>query len=41
YGKTIEIEFYKRLRDEKIFDSPLALSSQIKKDIANAKRYFS
>ncbi|MBI2092880.1 MAG: bifunctional riboflavin kinase/FAD synthetase [Deltaproteobacteria bacterium] len=41
YGKTIEIEFYKRLRDEKIFDSPLALSNQIKKDIANAKRYFS
>jgi riboflavin kinase/FMN adenylyltransferase len=41
YGKKIEIEFYKRLRDEITFDSPLALSNQIKGDVATAKRYFS
>ena len=41
YGKTVEIIFYKRLRDEKKFDSLDALKSVIAKDITNTENYFS
>lgn len=36
YGKMIEVEFYKRLRDEKMFASIEALKEQIKSDIKEA-----
>ena len=40
YGKSIEIMFYKRLRDEIMFESPLLLAKQIEADIYEAKKYF-
>lgn len=41
YGEIIKIEFIKRLRDEKKFNSLLDLKNQIQKDIAVAKVFFS
>jgi len=40
YGERIRILFLRKIRDEKKFDSPEALSLQIKKDLESAKRYF-
>jgi len=40
YGQELEIEFAKKLRDEKRFPSLDALREQIKTDIADAKRSF-
>jgi riboflavin kinase/FMN adenylyltransferase len=40
YGERIRILFLRKIRDEKKFDSPKALSLQIKKDLESAKRYF-
>jgi riboflavin kinase / FMN adenylyltransferase len=40
YGKSVAIEFLMRLRDERRFPGEGALVSQIRKDIANAQRYF-
>ncbi len=40
YGKKIEVEFFKRIRDEILFAGPHALKEQIKNDIEQAKRYF-
>lgn len=40
YDKTIRVSFYKRLRDEKKFDSLDALKAQIEKDIEITKDYF-
>jgi len=37
YGETVELEFTKRLRDEKRFENLEALKAQISKDIENAK----
>lgn len=37
----IAVEFLKRVREERKFDSPEALRSQILKDVATANRYFS
>ncbi len=38
YGKRLEIEFLRRLRDERRFDSMQALHRQIERDIAEAKK---
>lgn len=40
YGRFIEIEFLKKIRDEKKFDSLEALKQQIIQDVAIAKNYF-
>ena len=40
YGQEIEVEFFKRLRDEKKFDNIDALRWQIQQDIEKAKEYF-
>lgn len=40
YGRFIEIEFLKKIRDEKKFDSLEALKQQISQDVASAKNYF-
>ena len=40
YGKTIEVFFLARLRDERVFDSAEALMRQIAEDVRNAARYF-
>lgn len=39
YGKNIIVEFIKKTRDEKKFESIEALSAQIKRDCENAKEY--
>jgi len=38
YGKTVEVFFIKRIRDEKKFKNRILLISQIKKDITKAKK---
>lgn len=40
YGQKIKVEFLKRLRDEKKFDSVESLKTQIQTDIEQAKEYF-
>ncbi len=40
YDKNIEIEFHKRIRDEKYFENIEKLKEQVKSDIINAKIYF-
>jgi riboflavin kinase/FMN adenylyltransferase len=40
YGKTIEVCFLARLRDERAFDSADALVAQIAEDVREAHRYF-
>ncbi len=40
YGRFIEIEFLKKIRDEKKFDNLELLKQQITQDIAIAKNYF-
>ena len=40
YGKTLEVSFLTRLRDERAFDSPEALTRQIAEDIRSAQRCF-
>jgi len=40
YGRTIEVCFLARLRDECVFDSPEALTRQIAEDVRQAARYF-
>lgn len=40
YGASLKIAFYKKIRDERPFESGEALFSQIRKDIETAKRYF-
>ena len=37
YGKSLELELWSRLRDERAFDSPEALAAQIQRDIEAAK----
>jgi riboflavin kinase/FMN adenylyltransferase len=36
----IEVQFWKRLREERKFGSPAELRSQINRDIANADKFF-
>ncbi len=38
--RRIQVEFLRRVRDERKFDSPQALKTQIFKDVARAKAYF-
>ncbi len=40
YGKTIEVSFLGRLRDERAFNSPEALASQIADDVRRAARFY-
>ncbi len=40
YDQKVRVEFYKRLRDERRFDSIDALRAQIQRDIDDAKAYF-
>ena len=40
YGKQVALDFLVRLRDERRFSGRQALIEQIRKDIANARRYF-
>ena len=40
YGKTLTVEFLKKVRDEKKFKNINALKEQIFKDISTAKKYF-
>lgn len=41
YGKNLEIQFFKKIRDEKKFSSALPLVTQIKKDIKISQKLFS
>jgi riboflavin kinase/FMN adenylyltransferase len=38
YGQPLRVEFVERLRDEATFRGPVELVTQIKKDIAQAKK---
>ena len=40
YGKRIRLEFCRRLREEKKFDSPQQLKDEVEKNIAQARTYF-
>jgi len=40
YGKRLEVEFLKKIRNEKKFPSPQALIRQIHKDEVSARKYF-
>jgi len=37
YGKTLQVRFIKRLRDEKAFSGPQELAAQIQKDVQRAR----
>ena len=40
YGETVEVMFYKRLREEKMFQSMMDLSAQIGRDVEAARDFF-
>jgi riboflavin kinase / FMN adenylyltransferase len=40
YGETVEILFYKRLRDERIFPTVMDLSAQLSRDVEATREYF-
>jgi riboflavin kinase/FMN adenylyltransferase len=40
YGETVELRFYKRLRDERTFPSMMDLSAQIGRDVETAREFF-
>jgi riboflavin kinase/FMN adenylyltransferase len=40
YGETVELRFYKRLRDERTFPSMMELSAQIGRDVESAREFF-
>jgi riboflavin kinase / FMN adenylyltransferase len=40
YGQKINLEFYKRLREERIFPSVMDLSTQIRRDVDATRDYF-
>ncbi len=40
YGERVEIRFYKRLREEKIFSTVMDLSAQIGRDVEATREYF-
>ncbi|HEX3553571.1 MAG TPA: bifunctional riboflavin kinase/FAD synthetase [Thermoanaerobaculia bacterium] len=40
YGQKIELEFYKRLREERIFPNVMDLSAQIRRDVDATRDYF-
>ena len=41
YGERVELSFYKRLREERIFPTVMDLSAQIGRDVETARDYFS
>ncbi len=41
YGQRVEIEFHKRLREERVFSSVMDLSAQIRLDVEATREYFS
>jgi riboflavin kinase/FMN adenylyltransferase len=40
YGERVELSFYKRLREERIFASVMDLSAQIGRDVETTREYF-
>ncbi len=40
YGESVELHFFKRLRDEMLFPSVMALSAQIRRDVDATREYF-
>ena len=40
YGKTVEVVFHQKLRDERTFETPEKLTQAIEGDIAGVKEYF-
>ena len=40
YGERVELRFYKRLREERIFPSVMELSAQIGRDVEATREYF-
>ena len=40
YGRTIDVVFFRRLRDEMVFESPEHLADQIRQDLERAKASF-
>jgi riboflavin kinase/FMN adenylyltransferase len=40
YGRRISLRFFRKLRDERRFNSPADLVRQVEKDIQAARRYF-
>jgi riboflavin kinase/FMN adenylyltransferase len=40
YGEPVELYFFKRLRDEMLFPSVMALSAQIRRDVEVTREYF-
>ncbi|MEM6792535.1 MAG: bifunctional riboflavin kinase/FAD synthetase [Acidobacteriota bacterium] len=41
YGEKVEVSFYKRIRDERLFPSVMDLSAQIGRDVETTREYFS
>lgn len=41
YGERVELSFYKRLREERIFPTVMDLSAQIGRDVESTREYFS
>lgn len=41
YGERVELYFFRRLRDEMLFPSVMALSAQIRRDVEATREYFS
>ncbi|HEX6861639.1 MAG TPA: riboflavin kinase, partial [Thermoanaerobaculia bacterium] len=41
YGEKVEISFYKRLREERIFPTVMDLSAQIGRDVETTREFFS
>jgi riboflavin kinase/FMN adenylyltransferase len=41
YGQRVELEFHKRLREERIFPTVMDLSAQIRRDVEATREYFS
>ena len=40
YGERVELSFYKRLREERIFPTVMDLSAQIRRDVEATREYF-
>jgi riboflavin kinase/FMN adenylyltransferase len=40
YGQKVDLQFYKRLREERIFPTVMDLSAQIGRDVETAREYF-